>query len=426
VYLVFLIGSLLFSSSAGLISAGLLSVTLNHIYISRVGMQESYVIFFLLLASYLFLRAVREGKSFIPLGAVLGLALLTKYNAFILFPILGTYLFLYHRALFRRKDLWLSLALALVIFSPVIIYNIMLYKAVGHFDFQFSYVFGQNPKEWQVAPGKEIGSLWGRAQDFFPRLIGSHSWLFLALSGAVLLFLRNPFMLISLAYLLLLISVIGPAFRFLTMLTPFFALSSGAFLNKKKYLLAILIPVLLFEIFYSVNNQIVYYPKGPSPWLSSKIRYENYNWGYNELGAYFEKEFARKIPATTFHMRYAFIEKEQDVSIKKGESRGYLPYPALIVTHGNFDHAGKLWMLDRLSIYHGWPMVDLATYLQYLRENGADYYERSGFRDYYFVEGNIVPDPAFTELVKGLQPNYIHNPRGEAVFTIYERHPLPI
>jgi len=422
VYLVFLLGSLLFSASAGLISAGLLSVTLNHVYISRVGMQESYVIFFLLLASYLFLRAVREHRSFVPLGITLGLALLTKYNAFVLFPIFGTLLLLYYRDAFKRKDLWISLALALVIFSPVIIYNLMLYKTVGHFDFQFSYVFGQHPKEWQVAPGKEIGTLVERAQDFFPRLIGSHSWVFLLLALVSLFFLRTPFVAISLGYLLLLIAVIGPGFRFLTMLTPFFALSVGAFLEKKKYLMWMLAPILLFEVFYSVNNQIAYYPVGKAPWLSSKIRYENYNWGYNELGAFFEKEFARRIPSATFRMQYSFIEKMQDEFITRGKRKGYEPYPALIITNGNFDHGAKLWKLDRLRVYHGWPIVDVQTYVQYVRENGLGYYEKAGFKDFYYVEGNIAPDPEFIELTKGLQPKYIHNPRGEAVFTIYERH----
>src|SRR3989344_9088952 len=51
VYLIYLLGALLYSESAGLIAAAFLGTTLNNIYISRVGMQESYVIFFMLLAS---------------------------------------------------------------------------------------------------------------------------------------------------------------------------------------------------------------------------------------------------------------------------------------------------------------------------------------------------------------------------------------
>jgi len=56
VWLVYLIGRKLFSQNAGLLSAALFAVTLNNVYISRTGMQESYVIFFMLLASYFFLK----------------------------------------------------------------------------------------------------------------------------------------------------------------------------------------------------------------------------------------------------------------------------------------------------------------------------------------------------------------------------------
>jgi len=430
VYLVFLLGVLLYSPRAGLIAAGLLSVTLNHVYISRVGMQESFVIFFLLLSSYLFLRAVHADHSFVLAGVAVGLALLTKYNAVVLVPLFGVYLLLHHRAAFKRKDLWLSVAVAALVFSPVIIYNIMLYHAVGHFDFQFSYVFGQNPAVWPEAPGKETGTLLERAGDFFPRLVSSHSWLFLLLAAISLVFLRNAFVVTALASLLLLIAVIGPAYRFLTMLTPFLALSIGNWLapiaEKKKLLLVFLSAVALFEIVYSVNNQIAHYPKGPTPWLSSKVRYENYNWGNNELGEFFKKEFARKVPAATFEMRYSFIERAQDASIVRGTRKGYASYPALIITHGNFDRGAKLWVLDRLQIYHGWPIVDLETYFDYLKERGADYYAREGFRTYYFVVStNIVPSPEFVPLVRGIEPVSIKNPRGDEVFLIYrlERRP---
>ncbi len=421
IYLVFLLGSLLFSSGAGLISAGLLSVTVNHVYISRIGMQESYVIFFMLLASYFFIRAVRNHRSFIPAGIAIGFALLTKYNAFILFPLFGTYLLLYHRASFRLKSLWISIGVALLIFSPVIVYNLMLYRTVGHFDFQFSYVFGQNPAEWRDAPGKEIGSLADRIGDFVPRLISTNSWVFLVLVLVSLVYLRNNFVLLAFAYLLLLLSAIGPSFRFLTMLTPFFALSAGAFLEKKKYMLWLLIPVLLFEVAYSVNNQIRYYPVGPQPWFASRVRQENANWGYNALGDYFRKELAGKFPSATFRMRYAFIEKTQDAFIKKDEQRGYEPYQALIVLHGNFDLSAKLWVLERLKIYHGWPVIDFSTYQQYRKEQGADYYDRAGFKSYFVSSTNMVPEPEFVELVREFTPIPITNPKGDVVFNVYKK-----
>src|SRR3989344_2492607 len=426
VYLVFLLGVLLYSPRAGLIAAGLVSVTLNHVYISRVGMQESFVIFFLLLSSYLFLRAVHTDRSFVLAGVAVGLALLTKYNAVVLVPLFGVYLLLHHRAAFKRKDLWLSVAVAALVFSPVIIYNIMLYHAVGHFDFQFSYVFGQNPAVWPEAPGKETGTLLERAGDFFPRLVSSHSWLFLLLAAISLVFLRNAFVVTALASLLLLIAVIGPAYRFLTMLTPFLALSIGNWLapiaEKKKLLLVFLSAVALFEIVYSVNNQIAHYPKGPTPWLSSKVRYENYNWGNNELGEFFKKEFDGKVPALTFPMKYVFLEKTQGLFMSADKIKKYVLYPALIVTEANFDRGAKLWVLDRLQVYPGWPIIDLPTYFSFLEKNGSDYFSQAGFRNYYYVtSSNIVPNPKFAALVEGFESVSITNPRGDTAFKVYIR-----
>lgn len=473
IYLIFLLGTLLYSTTAGLIAAGLLSVTVNHVYISRVGMQESYVIFFLLVCLYLFLKATEvsphiktkkndltphKNNYFILTGIALGLAFLTKYNAVILIPIFGTYLLLYRREqlgdYIKNKQAWIGVVLAIVIFSPVIIYNTMLYRAVGHFDFQFSYIFGQHPEVWSVAPGKDIGTITERIKNFTPYLIATNSWLFLSLVCVSLAYglyrlgknfhafrhavlpdqhshlSKNQFEIIpiSIMFLLMLLLVIGPAYRFLTLLAPFFALIIGAsvahlFANKTKLLIGLCIPLILFELWYSYNNQIAYYPIGQEPWLASKVRHQNYNWGNNELTAFFEKEFEKKIPAITFDMKYTFLEKMQNRFIERDTARGFTPYPALVVTDGNFDHGAKLWGLDRLHIYHGWPIITLATYLEYLNKEGFDFYDRVGFKTFYFVtSSNIVPDKSFTLLTKDLVTIPIKAPNGDTPFTVYVRN----
>ncbi|MEK9170507.1 MAG: glycosyltransferase family 39 protein [Patescibacteria group bacterium] len=461
VYLIYLLGALLYSENIGLIAATLLGTTLNNVYISRVGMQESYVIFFMLLASYLFLKSLEAptpekgrgpdqsvGKKYpLWLGMVLGLAFLVKYTSFILVPIFLVYLAFFKRDYFTNKKFWLAITLSIIIFSPVIIYNVMLYKTAGHFDFQFSYLFGQNPKEWQVAPGKEIGTLKDRIFVSIPRMISSNSWLFLLLSAfSILAFIfplfNNPketikkhsFLVAYLIFLILLILKIGPSYRFLTMLTPFLALSAAIFLNyiyqnysnvlkniriSKMYLIILSI-ILAFEIFYSINNQIADYPIGPAPWLSSKIRFENYNWGYNELGDFFEKELADKVPALTFNPKYKFLDDLRNSAIEKGVASGYPPYPALIVLAGNFDKGAKLWTLDRLHIYHAWPIISIETYFQFLKENGFDYYGRMGFKKYYFVvSANSALTPELNKLLENKYIIPIYNKRGDEAFKIY-------
>lgn len=444
VFLIFLLGKKLFSEKIGLLAAALLAVTLNNIYVSRIGIMESYLIFFMLLSAYFFLKALEKDKYFLWMGVALGLGALTKYNIVIMVPIFFTYLLIFKRNYLLNRNLLFGLLLSLLIFSPVIYYNIMLYKTAGHFDFQFSYIFGQNPAEWQVMPGKEIGSLSERFADFIPRQIRSNSWLFLSFfaAAAIAFFIplfknfkktlnKYAFLLISLFYITaLLIVFIGPSYRFSTMLAPFLALGVAIFLNsiyekflrgREKLAFSALALILFFEMAYSVNNEIFYYPKGPLPWVASWIRYsENYSWGYNELADFLEKETEGKIPALTFDLRYKFLEKLRDEALEKGRRDGALLYPALFIFEGNFDRGARLWVLDRLHVYHAWPIISAETYFDYLRQNGSDYYDKAGFKNYYFIlQTNIVPWDALKPLMKGT-PEIVHNKRGEEVFEIYK------
>lgn len=444
VYLVYLLGAALYSSGVGLAVAALFAVTLNNVYISRTGMQESYVIFFMLLASYLFLKALEKDKYFLWLGVVFGLGIMVKYNVFILAPIFLAYLLIFKRNYLLNKKLWLGVLLALIIFTPVIIYNIELHRNFGHFDFQFSYIFGQHPEVWQSAPGKEmVGSLADRIRNFIPVWINSNSWLFLSFFGlAVAAFVvslfkkfkenlrRHAFLIISILFLSgLLIGFIGPTYRFFTMLTPYMALAIGFLLvgiykkyfqGREKNAAVILGAILIFEIFYSVNNQIIYYPVGPEPWLASKVRYENYNWGYNELGDYLKKELAGKMPMLVFNMKYKFLNDLRDSVIINDQAQGLEPYPALIFWAGNLDNGGKLWVLDRQHVYHAWPVITIDDYFGFLNENGADYFKRIGFQiQYFIVQNSFVPTSDMLPLMRGT-PEIIYNPRGDAAFKVYK------
>ena len=489
---------------AAFCAAVLYATTLNAVYISRTGMQESHVIFFILISCYFFLRALENPRYFIWTGVAIGLGFLAKYTVlFFTAPLFLLYLLVFYRKLLRQKQIWLGACIILLFATPVIVYNIMLYRAVGHFDFQFSSLFFQDHPVWQVQPGKEIGSVGERVTRFMSNLIATNSWLFLMLAFlAILEFFislfrnaraairQNSFLIFAIGTMFFLILGIGPSYRFLTMLTPFLALAAGYFLVALYHILmpenslislrtnninsrtgfergeielaqisrhdssAAIIPAparnnpfastlgrarkarglmlfvvmaitILFEIFYSWNNQIAYYPKGSSlvggSWLESKVKYENYNWGYNELARYFENEFRGKIPAVTFNLQYQFLEQLRDKELERGVGEGRALYPALVVVYGNFDKGGKLWALDRLHIYHAWPVINLATYYDYLSEQGNDYYQRSGFEHFYFVlSTNTVATPEFNSLVFGIDPIAIKNPRGDAAFLVYK------
>ncbi len=458
IYFLYLIGSLLYSRRVGLLASALLSVTISHVFISRAGLQESFVIFFLLVTIYFLLKALRKENYFILAGIFFGLGLLTKYNTFILAPIFLTYLLICRRDLIINKKLLVGALLSLLIFSPVIIYNIKLYQARGHFDFQLSYVLNQPHPEWQIEPGKEIGSLGDRIKNYLPELFTANSWLFVSLFFAALISFiwslfqkpketlsRHSFLMIAMTFLALLMLVIGPSTRFLSMITPFFALTISVFLynlyqisaswriiGREKIALSLLSLVLIFEIVYSINTQILYYPKGSRFWTWSEVRFDNYNWGYNNLADYLARELAGKMPEFAFDQKYKFIENIHGAALKVAAGQKLEPYPALIVYDSNMQTAAQLWVLDRLQIYHAWPVIKTETYLSILKENGLDYFTRQGFKYFYFIRptDNVTQKrdhltdtgKYFEENLKagGKTPIVVRNLRGDEAFHVYK------
>ncbi len=439
VWLIYLLGKRLFSERVGLFSALIYAITINAGYISRLGLQEAYVVFFMLWALYIFLKALESNKYFIWFGVVLGLAFLTKYTTFILVPIFLIYLLIYRRDLFKDKNLWIGVIAAVLIFSPVIFYNYKLYQLKGHFDFQISYLLKQNTPEWQVEPGKEIGGLKERIIALPARALSSNSWLFLGLFLASLILyakrwgkldklLRLILPMFFLGILIFIIFVIGPSYRFLSMLGPFMALGIGFMFNyifeiypKRQKLLSIgLIVFAVFEIFYFYNNLIAYYPIGLKFWLSSPVRSENYNFGYNELDKYLEKELAGKMPALTFTAKYKFLEDAKKEWLDEALAKKFGSYPALIIYGGDWNSLARLWVLERRHIYEGWPIISIQGYFGFLQEKGYDFFDSAGFSVRYFIWP--VKSQSFDaerSLMQG-EEEIIYNKRGEEVFKIYK------
>ena len=111
-------------------------------------------------------------------GLVLGLGLLTKYTIIYIILTILIYSLFYKRSVFKNRYFYIGILLAFLVFSPVLIYNFKLYQNFGHFDFQLSYILGQEVSYWQIAPGKEIGSINDRFFGIFKNLWLYNSWLF--------------------------------------------------------------------------------------------------------------------------------------------------------------------------------------------------------------------------------------------------------
>ena len=461
-YLVFLIGNTLFSKTAGVIAAALVASNIFMLYVSRVAIQESQVIFFMLLTVYLFLKAcepkvttgaVRRGGLHLLWGASFGLAMLSKYTAFFLIIPFAWHLIAYHRAVFRQWYLYAGAVISVLVFSPVIIYNFFLYRTFGHFDFQLFYVFGQKVSYWQATPGKEIGSLADRLITIPVNLWVYGSPLFAVLLAAALVstgwyfwkrrkdrqeslwFLLSLF-LTNLAWYLF----IGPAPRFLTMLIPWAALLiafSATVLGRqmqrtRTILTAALALAIVSEAAFSINTTFAFQPRGIENLTYSKIHWDMHAWGYNVLDAYLGELTRGKYPSLSIPYTLQFLEDIKAAALQRAKEYGKQPAAILIAYTTDMNDLAALWIFNRRSLYEAWPMISADTYLDITKNEGNNFFSRSGFSDFYFIQSteNVLGNrshritEAGRELERlmqerGLEPILLKNHQGKDAFRIY-------
>ncbi len=424
IYLLYLLGKSLYEKKVGLLAALLLAVNSNHVYISRIGLQESYVIFFILLTIYAVIRTTKNPRFFLLVGASLGLGLLTKYTAIILIPLCLVYLLIYNRGLFKSRFFYFGAGIALLIVSPIIVYNLMLYSAVGHFDFQLSYIFGQHPKIWQENPGKQIGSFLERLTIFPTRLFLTYSPFFLIsfFSGLAWLMIsrvrkkpRNikdkttpsdTIVFLSLTFLTILIIAIGPSYRFITMLAPVMALTLGttfAAVTAKKMLNGLIFTAVGIEIIYSINTNLALSPRGIVPWAYAATAEETRSYGYHQLATYFNQELKNLMPALTLEPRYKFLNDLQTKSLAEDLSAKKLRQAIMIIYDDSLQSFAQLWYLDRLQVYKAWPVLKLQTHQSILAQNGENYFRSAGFsRAYFILPTKAVPLKSNSPTSQGL------------------------
>lgn len=125
---VYFLGKRAFSERAGLWAAALLAVDQFHAGWSRVVISEVLMLFFAALVLLQFLRVLQRDTAgrCLLLGALLGLAYLSKELAILLLPVLWGYLLLtpVHRRLLRRAQWYLAHAVFLTLIAPDVFWNL--------------------------------------------------------------------------------------------------------------------------------------------------------------------------------------------------------------------------------------------------------------------------------------------------------------
>lgn len=364
-------------------SAVFLSLNSIFLYTVRTGFMEAGVIFFIALAILFFYRFLKNQKYWPYLGTAVGLCFLAKYNTFFIIPSFLAYVSIKHRHLFKKKELYYSILTAFLVSSPIIIYNLMLYKTVGHFDYQFSRLFHvENPWVASNVQGiitmpQNIAILLGKGV-LFP-------YLFLSIAGLgwALYRRRMLFVFINLVFLTLFFMLTGGGTHYFNIynifLVPPLAYLIVEFRKKiKNNLHKNIYKVLIFGFcgylfVVAFNSHILVRPfaEKSAGWLISAAQSKNY--GIYQLDKYLS-ELIEKNNILDIRDGYRDMKRKKASLIKKyGSSSRSLQksatnYEHMIVYDTNLNWFAELWPFQRRRFYHNIPILDTDELIRFAND----------------------------------------------------------
>lgn len=357
------------------ISVILLSINPLFVWTARTGFMEAGVIFFVALAFYCFSKFCRDDKYWLWFGIALGLAFLSKYNTFFLIPTFFFYLLFFQREKFKNKKTYYALGAALAVFSPSIIYNVMLYKTRGHFDYQFSRLFQMN-SPWKVG---NVGDTFANPLGIFLGLgqAVTFVYLLLALLGLILALKNRKLFLpmVGIFFVTLMFVITGTGNQYLNlynvMLAPLVAYFFMAVQQKSAITYKILFYFLsIYFIFVTVNSNILVKPiLGKEGIVISSAQSKNY--GFYQLGVYMEK-MMKEYKINNRVEGYGHIKSKYPAWVKK---YGISPeikmnnlenVNNLIVFDQDINWFARLWPLTRPQFYDNVPSVSVSEMLNAL------------------------------------------------------------
>ncbi len=425
VFLIYLITKLFFSEALALLAALLFAVNGMMVWIFRTSLIEPILLFFILLNIYSFFKFLESKRYWWAFGGTLGLIALTKYTGVFIAPVYIFYLLLWNRRPFKNWRLYVAFALALLLFSPVIIYNFYLYKTTGHFDLQIAYFLGQNTPEWTGL----LGKIQSPFSEIWKSLTAAYGipGLVVVIAGllySIFLFIRNifrdkiVFVWLYLLFSTLLFVKIGVASRFLSLYGPAFIILAALavkFLwnfkikNKFNYVFRILaIILIILELIFAVDKNFLKIP----------------DYGVTKLDQYFTQEFKNKESAVvpgTYNIHLTEIVHK--FAQKKSDNPEDL---LMIVYNDNIALPTIQWVFYRRLFYHSTPTFYVENFVKALQKGGADSFR--GFNA-YFVQSteNTLLNPFKTEKTAGLEFEKRLKDQGvEPVKIIYGQNNLPM
>lgn len=454
-YGAYLAGTLIAGSGAGLVAAGMLAISNYAIWISRIGYLDGFLVPAILFSLYFFIKAKNAPKHYLWWGIAVGAGLLIKYTFLFMGPMFLVALLTFRREALKKKWFYYGCAAIILLLSPVILYNVMMYATRGHFDAALSTLVGLHPDDFKGLT-REARTHFNPATIAATLLRRNTSIGVIALLLAALFAIaydawknrerRANYALLGLGgfWALVMLGIISASDHFGAVLLPFVALTIGAGvaiigqsihtqrISRRAYIAA-LIAIGLWEVAFAAETQLT-----PTPFTQNPLFYAKNTpsfAGFAELERYVEQFYDTYPELSTFVI---FADAPQLAAyqepriLKRLQRDPNQPLNShLLVFDDRMKWFAWVWIFERRRLYDFSPIPSLTQFSEKLRAKGINFYRDLGFTDVTFItaaDASVMdatkPDDertkAIAEIAAVTEPiHLITNAKGITVFRIY-------
>ncbi|MDO8585300.1 MAG: glycosyltransferase family 39 protein [bacterium] len=455
IYGAYLLGTLTAGTTAGLVAAATLAVSNYAIWISRIGYLEGFLVPEILFALYFFIKAKNAPKNYLWWGTCVGAGLLTKYTFLFMGPVFLVALLAWQRRAWKEKWFYAGCATILILISPIIIYNMMMFRTRGHVDAALSTLTGQHPEDFKVltrvaTKNFNIAAV-AASLGIRNASAGFIALLLAALAAAAMRAWQRPetratYALFGLGGLwaLVMLGITSGDDHFGTVLLPFVTLVVGigttrlwqsAAANNKTRVLFITVVTLagLWEIIFAAQSQLLPTPLIANPLLLAKNRPAFT--GFAALESYVKNFYAEHPELSTIVI---FSEEPQLAAYQESRIRAALAknptqpiQTHLLIFDDRMQWFPWVWIFERRRLYNFAPIHSLTQFSEKMRGQGAGFYRTLGFTDVTIItaanESVMTAIPASDartraaeEIARVAAPvDEIKNAEGVTVFNVF-------
>lgn len=349
-------------------AALLYAISSYAVWSGRVGYLEAVEVAFLAGSFFFFFQYFKtEKKSHLYWwGVFAGLALLTKYTALFLFPAVAVLILWKGRKILKKPDFWLAVFLTVIILSPVIVYNVMVFSTRGHFDAALSSMVGMQPDDFRlIAHRTADANWWTKASGAYGTLLANISqplfWLYMASLAWLLVSLVwkkaddfSRFLVLNLGFMWVMFGFTGSADRYLSIAAPFLIMVLAVSAHSlwqilarpvwRYFLSGVLAFTLVIEVFYGVQTNLLSKPIWTPLYSYSSIRF--YNRGFAELDKFLVQTFKTD---QKLLKRPASMQEISELTLRD---------PRVVFFDTRADWFSSMWHVSRLRFYYNVPVVN--------------------------------------------------------------------